>query len=147
MLDGNLFTSLTLLVDQLNEGHATMGSCVEAALRALSERDAEGLDRSLVELLAASRTHFLQEEALMLRVEYPQIIDHSGRHEQLLHGLTKMQRIQFTSVKTPAFLQAFSGYLTSWYGAHIQRDDTAFAHFLLERDRGRLNFDDSGIAH
>lgn len=44
---------------------AVMGTCVEAALHALAGCDPEDLDRSLVRLLAESRTHFLEEENLM----------------------------------------------------------------------------------
>jgi hemerythrin-like metal-binding protein len=146
MHDGNLFTSLTVLADELNEGHAIMGTCVEAALHALAGRDSEGLDMSLVKLLAESRTHFLEEEDLMRQVAYPQVVAHSERHKQLLHGLAKLQRLQRTVTKTPDLLQAFSGYLNSWYGVHIQRDDAAFARFLLECQRGRLDPGDSGIA-
>jgi hemerythrin-like metal-binding protein len=143
MLDGKLFTSPLVLADELNEGHAMMDSCVEAALHALTAGEAEQLDLSLVQLLAVSRTHFLAEEALMRRVAYPQLIDHSEHHQQLLHGLAKLHRVQSPAAKTPDFLQAFSAYLGSWYGAHIERDDAAFAHFLAERGPDRLDFGDS----
>ena len=86
------------------------------------------LDQIMPELIAATRTHFTNEEDLMLQYKYPDTIVqhmiHQNLFAQIMHLNEKLRRGEMGL--NPETLN----FLIEWLNDHIRHDDRRFGDFL-----------------
>jgi hemerythrin-like metal-binding protein len=92
-----------------------------------------GEDRSqtaqlLREVVNCTRTHFSSEEAILAASNYPELAEHTLKHEQLL---AQVEELLGRHEKDGLTLQERSlSFLCYWFNAHVQEDDLLYAAWL-----------------
>ena len=85
----------------------------------------------LDEFIAYTHMHFAEEEALMEKYRYPQLVEHEIRHESLLEEIAQLKR-NIDAGKTPVSL-ALLVFLRVWLFEHIKTADRRLGRFLHEQ--------------
>ncbi len=80
------------------------------------------------QLIRYTRTHFLQEEALMERTGYPELEAHRQLHRKLVADVEKFQR-ELEDGLRPNTVDVLI-FLKEWLTQHIQKVDKAYSHHL-----------------
>jgi hemerythrin-like metal-binding protein len=77
-----------------------------------------------------TRTHFEQEERLMLQAKYKDLAAHLKEHKKLLQQLDQLREKYLTGEK-PIYFEMLS-FLKTWLKEHIQGVDTKYSSALRE---------------
>lgn len=109
----NLFTIINELHDAMTSG-----------------KGQDVLGETLDKLVIYTSEHFVTEEALMEKYEYPDIILHKEKHQQLKEDVLTLQKSfkeneKFLTVKV-------SQFMTDWLIHHIKGDDLKVMKFIKE---------------
>lgn len=83
------------------------------------------------QLITYTRTHFLQEEALMEKAQYPDLPAHRQLHRKLVADVEKFQCELDEGVR-PNTVAVFD-FLKEWLTQHIQKVDKAYSQHLNSR--------------
>lgn len=96
----------------------------------IKESDHEVYNHKLIEeLYAYTKFHFISEENMMLKANYPDLPEHKRHHFELINELSaKSNRIQQnTSVES---INLFIRFLLDWFFHHTAKVDKKFADYL-----------------
>jgi hemerythrin len=115
-----------LLIETLNELHSSV-------MRGESRSTTSLLLKTFV---AYTRNHHASEEALMARVNYPELQQHQALHRELLQNLeTHLAGLERgENGITPDFLH----FLRDWFINHIQKVDRAYAPWILRHTTAQI---------
>ncbi|MGC1870325.1 MAG: bacteriohemerythrin [Acidobacteriaceae bacterium] len=80
------------------------------------------------QLIAYTRTHFQQEEALMEQAQYPELSAHQQLHRELVADVEKFQRELDEGLRPNTV--AILDFLKDWLTQHIQKVDKAYSEHL-----------------
>jgi hemerythrin len=129
-------------IDTLDEQHKELVECVNRLVRECSctrmpEGEAAREKRAKVgalldELYDSTRAHFVFEEDLMIREEYPLYSMHAREHVMLLAELKSTFASQLRAGCCNMSVEILAA-LKTWFVVHVSRGDRAFASYLLER--------------
>jgi hemerythrin len=109
-----------MLVETLNELH-------HAVMRGAA-RDVTGM--LLHTLLAYTRGHDAAEEAMMAKVNYPELKEHKALHRELLQ-IIEVHTARFERGEI-AIGHEFLQYLRDWLTHHVQEVDAAYRPWIAE---------------
>lgn len=93
--------------------------------------DDPGLRRQLDELLALLEAHFRDEEDLLHRQGYPDLLAHVQEHTTLLGELAHI-KVRYEQSAAP-LASMIATFLGGWLRHHISEGDFHYAKFLRER--------------
>jgi len=110
-----------ILMDTINELH-------QALVRGCPR---EQLDAHLDRLVEFSRLHFICEEQLLERHEFPGLREHREAHAQLLHQIT--ETVDHVAHTESLEMQSLLSFLRCWYAEHIEGLDHQYGEWLNER--------------
>lgn len=79
-----------------------------------------------------AENHFAVEEEYMLRLDYPQRVEHVKAHDRFRAELDSM--MQSYHEYDESFRQALAEFLSSWLTSHIFGIDKALEEFILKSD-------------
>lgn len=114
------------LADMMNQLHLFL-----ADLRNNLSKEPDGLKRRLAELCEGTRQHFLDEEALMEKYDYPGLSAHHREHVMLLAEMQEcLREIQSNN---RLFSLDDLKMLKFWQIDHVLSSDREFAEFLNSR--------------
>jgi len=110
-----------ILMDTMNELHA-------ALVRGCTQKQ---LDEQMSRLVEFSRLHFLCEEQLLERYDFPGLEEHRKAHQELLRQIEEtVEKVrQGLGVDSPALLT----FLRTWYSEHIEDLDQEYGPWLNAR--------------
>ncbi len=91
----------------------------------------EVISKIVSQLINYTRTHFLQEEALMEKAQYPDLPAHQQLHRKLVADVEKFQRELDEGVRPNTV--AVLAFLKEWLTQHIQKVDKAYSQHLNSR--------------
>lgn len=110
------------LFDLMNELHTSMSNG--------TAREVTG--RLLQDLLAYTRTHFSNEEAMLARAAYPQLDQHRLLHRSMTKKVADFSaRFQRGEAALSVHMLTF---LRDWLSDHILREDFAYSGWLAQRN-------------
>lgn len=121
--------SYSVRVRQLDQQHQKLFQLINSLADAMSGGRGDGVVRETVDQLAIyTRTHFLQEEALMRQTGYPELATHKELHRRLMEDVEryKSDLQEGRAVNTAALLN----FLRQWLVEHIRRSDKAYSEHL-----------------
>lgn len=96
----------------------------------LKNESIETLSNILEEIALYAKFHFKSEENMMVRVNYPELVEHQKLHHQLIDQLsTKMYGIQ-TKMFSPQEVEEF---LVHWFLNHVTHEDTKISAFIKSK--------------
>jgi hemerythrin len=110
------------LFDTMNEPHASMSKG--------TARETTG--RLLQDLLAYTRTHFSNEEAMLANVGYPQLDQHRQLH-RVMTGRVAEFSARFRRGDAALSVHMLT-FLRDWLSDHILREDRSYSGWLAQRD-------------
>lgn len=97
----------------------------------LSGRAQEETDTLLRALVDYTQSHFVAEEKLMARIQYPNYPEHRARHLQLVSQVqARMEQQQKGNPFLPIPLLHF---VSDWLTTHIQQEDKAYGEWMHNR--------------
>ena len=92
--------------------------------------DENYLNRLLKEISSYAVFHFISEENMMIRNNYPLLSKHQKHHEDLILKLDE----QITALQyDKQSLISLIAFLANWFMNHTVEEDQKFALFLLEK--------------
>ena len=94
-------------------------------------------DRSalIAELNAYARFHFISEENMMAKANYPQLEDHRKHHLDLISKLNSREAM-LQLEKSDKSAQHIVDFLVSWFVNHTTGEDRLFADFYHQQGTG-----------
>lgn len=121
--------SYSVRVRQMDEQHEKLFEIINRLAEAMKSSKGDDVVRDTVEQLAVyTRTHFLQEEALMRRAGYPGLTAHQGEHKKLMADVERYKReLEEGRAASPVSLLNF---IRQWLAHHIRESDKAYADHL-----------------
>lgn len=110
-----------ILMDTMNELHA-------ALVRGCGKKQ---LDEHMSRLVEFSRLHFLCEEQLLERYDFPGLAAHRRAHQELLRQIEEtIEKVgQGDAVDAPSLLT----FLRGWYSEHVEGLDQDYGPWLNAR--------------
>lgn len=121
--------SYSVRVQQMDAQHQKLFEMLNSLADAMRVGKGEQVIRDVVHKLAVyTRTHFLQEEALMRQTGYPALAAHQGQHQKLMADVDKYKR-ELDEGRNPNTV-AVLGFLQKWLVEHIQKSDQAYSEHL-----------------
>lgn len=89
------------------------------------------LEKTLSEAIAYTRTHFSEEESLMLQHQYPEYHEHKAIHEAFLAEMLDLQEKHRRSL-VPVTIKLMNS-MKHWVIGHIMGADRAYAKLLKSK--------------
>ena len=136
-------------IETLDQQHRVLAGCLNRLVAECSrideagEEDPGGRKQELLngifdELHTKARTHFRNEEAMMLSEQYPGYAAHAREHVMLLAEL----KSTFAAGLREGGCHLESGILRAlkcWFIGHVSGSDREFADYVMKREAGRHN--------
>lgn len=116
---------------QIDEQHKHLLDIANKILSMNSQNlDIEKLKTAISELFKYVQEHFNDEEALMLKIGYPEYEEHQRLHAEIIddmyHHLTTPERIE-------SILANFRRLVTRWIIDHILNEDRKIHTFMVQQ--------------
>jgi len=83
------------------------------------------------ELSAYAKFHFMSEENMMRKSEYPQFMHHKFQHMELIDSISRVGNQLFLTENDPNG-EAVVIFLREWFLKHTKKVDREFADYLLK---------------
>ncbi len=121
--------SYSVHVRQMDEQHQKLFEIINKLAEAMRTGKGDDVVRDTVEQLAVyTRTHFLQEEALMRQAGYPGLAAHREQHRKLMADVEQYKRAieEGRSASSVSLLN----FVRQWLMHHIRESDRAYSDHL-----------------
>lgn len=99
-----------------------------AACEAQTETD--GIYRLFWFLEAYAITHFTEEEKLMQRVGYPDLVAHREKHREFAAEVGGLKERLKSEGPTPTLVSTITSFVSSWLFNHISHADRAIGRYV-----------------
>jgi hemerythrin-like metal-binding protein len=121
--------SYSVRVRAMDEQHEKLFEIINTLAEAMKSGKGDDVVRDTVEQLAVyTRTHFLQEEALMRQTGYPDLAPHRELHRKLMADVEQYKRaLEEGRSASPVSLLNF---IRQWLVHHIRESDRAYSDHL-----------------
>ncbi len=116
----------------LDEEHEAFIPVVNEALEVLEKKDLVGAEDVFDKCYAFARTHFSHEEALMEKLDYPDIMAHMKSHQIFIKNISELRQLyEFApeDEKMEVFEQ-LANFLNVWFIGHVLSRDSLLKPFL-----------------
>lgn len=121
-------------IDRFDDQHKVLFGFINV-LRSntLGKRNQEVVNEVVDSLLSYTMTHFLEEEVILCRLEYPGFADHKAEHDQFLMAVRDLY-IRFKAGKGESRIIAAEiiTVVSEWLQGHILVKDKAYGEFLIQ---------------
>ena len=128
-LDSSFDTGLPAIDQQHRQLVALINDLDEAVANGTAEAMIKGV---LQELIRYVGNHFADEEALMMRHNFPGLPEHCREHD---FYVTRLSHIQESFLDGEALGKNTLDFLLEWLSNHIKGTDMLYAAFIREHDR------------
>lgn len=120
-------------IDFMNHDHREFVDLRETLLARLGPADTAEIDGLLDELLAHTRRHFGDEEALMRETGFPPYAMHKGEHDSVLDDMAQRIEAWRTGRDAAALQDWLEREIGDWFVAHVSSMDFVTARFAASR--------------
>lgn len=86
----------------------------------------------IAELNAYARFHFVSEENMMMRADYPRLDEHKSHHRDLLDQLS-IKQTKLLMNNSEQEINEIIDFLVGWFIQHTSCEDRLFAEFLQNK--------------
>ncbi len=124
---------LSVGVARFDDEHKKLVLLINALFDAVQAgRGREALGRTLDELVAYTKNHFVNEEAALSRLGYPDLDNHRKEHESLTRQVIDIQQKYHAGASAMLSMEVMS-FLKAWLVKHIQGSDQKYGPFLNDK--------------
>ena len=78
-----LTPSFLLEYEALDQDHRRLADIVNQVVKAIDDDEAEKCEDLVIDLVRSAKSHFANEEALLVRIGYPNFMKHQDHHKSL----------------------------------------------------------------
>ncbi len=78
-----LTPSFLLEYDALDQDHRRLADIVNQVVKAIDDGEAEKCEKLVIDLVKSAKSHFADEEALLVKIGYPNVKKHQDHHANL----------------------------------------------------------------
>ena len=122
--------SLVIGVPEIDQHHkATIDQVNHLFANMIAGKGSESAKDAIAALEASISQHLREEEALMTRINYPNLAQHRAEHESFGHRFQTMKQSMNANSKTAA-AEALE-FVADWVTHHILRHDKALAEYVI----------------
>ena len=116
----------------IDKEHELFAVVVNRIVCSIKNNDSPDYLESLVnELIKYAEFHFLSEQNMMRRLDYPAFLQHKNEHENLLAGLrNRIFSLDYEYIDFSGLID----YMIGWFKKHISNTDKKLVEFLREKD-------------
>jgi len=107
------------LVDLLNALHSPNNT-----------KDQDLIDRALKALIAYTKQHFVDEERILKKLNYPRLEGHHEQHQNFIETLNGLRNSYEKTGKSVEMIQQLTAFLSEWLMNHILVEDRAYRNYL-----------------
>jgi hemerythrin len=130
--------SLAIGVPEIDEQHRALFERAERFAVAVHANERTPRLAELFDFLAEyALEHFASEEALMRRVDYPDLDRHVAEHRAFKQRLGSLVPQWDSEGESSAMLLALLGFLDAWLVEHVRGSDQRLGAFIRTRPRVR----------
>lgn len=121
-----------LHIEKIDKEHKQLIAYMNGFHEAHTQGDLPGAKKHLGDLLDFTVKHFREEEAMMAKAKYPDLISHQESHKNLLSLVGKFSNdyLQSPNAETGNKL---GGFLKNWLAGHILGVDKKYGPHILSR--------------
>jgi hemerythrin len=119
-------------IEQFDDQHKRIFALINKLHDAITQgKGFEALRDVLDDLTDYTKTHFIDEETLMMKYRYPYLSAHRQEHKKLAAQVVKLQgwRKQSDTLLSPVVLE----FLMNWLSNHILKTDMRYKSFLNDQ--------------
>ena len=117
-------------VNEIDLQHHYFAELINRLTLELTEQTDNDYRNSLIdELNAYARFHFISEENLMRKANYPGLVQHRTHHQQLMSELANME-LELDMNTSDRNIQVIIDFLVQWFIHHTTIEDRLFAQYL-----------------
>jgi len=100
----------------------------------MGKKSEEIVNRTLKGLLQYSVTHFIEEEIVLLKYDYPDFDSHQKSHQKFTEEVRRLF-VEYKSGKANSRIIAaeITAIVTEWLQIHILQEDFAYTEFLMSK--------------
>ena len=130
----------------LDDEHKAFLKVVNAAQAAADSDDFSRFDDIFESCYEYARTHFPQEEDVMERISFPDLIPHMKSHQKFIDNISELRQT-FSQAKTLTarryIARQSADFLSTWFLGHILGRDKVYKPYLvrLRNLPPRMNYD------
>ena len=122
----------------LDEEHQKFILVVNAAKEASENKNMAQVENVFDKCYAYVRNHFSHEEALMERLNYPDILNHMKSHQIFIKNISELRQNFEFSQEDEKFVVAerLSDFLSVWFIGHVLSRDSLLKPYLQKLSTG-----------
>lgn len=113
-------------VESVDWEHRQLFDMMNELEAAIESRKGQEIGHFLTGLLVYTREHFVNEENLMLQINYPDYLAHKAEHEKLTNRAMELIESDSTAESTLTLLQ----FLKDWLRLHILGWDMKYKKYM-----------------
>ena len=116
----------------IDKEHELFSEVMNRIISSIEKNDPPDYLESLVnELIKYAEFHFLSEQNMMRRFDYPDFLQHMNEHDKLLAELrNRIFSLDYEYMDFSGLVEYFIG----WFKNHIRNTDKKLVEFLREKD-------------
>jgi hemerythrin len=108
----------SLHIEKIDHQHQQIIGYMNGFHEAQQKNSVSEAQKRLHDLLAVTQKHFTEEEAMMAKTGYPDLVNHQESHKNLLNLVTKLSNDYFTSPNATTG-DKLANFLKNWLAGHI----------------------------
>lgn len=125
---------------QIDKEHQKLFEIAQKAIKANTSHDkSDELKNIIKELFAYTSKHFINEEKLMLSLNYPDYTSHKEKHATMLSSLNDII-LKFNSLELEKIQKTLGDFIYEYFVRHIITEDKRIELFQIPIDDLKKNF-------
>lgn len=113
--------------------HKNISNLLNDVLLELEDNSISSVDEFLIEdLLDDIKNHFITEERLFLKYNYPYSEQHKSEHKKILLEIEQLKNISHTNKNV--ILKKLSTFIEEWWNKHVREEIIEFKQFFKDKD-------------
>ena len=128
-----LTPSFLLEYEALDQDHRRLADIVNQIVKAIDDDEAEKCDDLVIEFVKSAKSHFANEEALLVKIGYPNVRKHQDHHRSLNTKMDHMMEFAKMAGENQMARDSLRKELVFFLMDDVITTDMDFKNFIAEK--------------
>jgi len=128
-----LTPSFLLEYEALDRDHQRLADIVNLVVKAMDDGEAEKCEALVVDLVKSAKSHFAKEEALLIKIGYPNVEKHQDHHRSLNNKMDHMIEFAKMAAENQMARDSLRKELVFFLMDDVITTDMDFKNFVTEK--------------
>ncbi len=128
-----LTPSFLLEYEALDRDHQRLADIVNLVVKAMDDDEAEKCEALVVDLVKSAKSHFAKEEALLVKIGYPNVEKHQDHHRSLNNKMDHMIEFAKMAAENQMARDSLRKELVFFLMDDVITTDMDFKNFIAEK--------------